>query len=71
MPRSCSLRVAIIALMCVASPTQTHGLFEDLGDVVKLDSKNFDKRVTNAKDDVYWLVKYYAPWCGHCKKLAP
>ena len=71
MPRSCSLRVAIIALMCAASPTQTHGLFEDLGDVVKLDSKNFDKRVTNAKDDVYWLVKYYAPWCGHCKKLAP
>ena len=37
-------------------------------EVVKLDSTNFKKTL---EDSEYLLVKFYAPWCGHCKKLAP
>jgi protein disulfide-isomerase A6 len=38
-------------------------------DVSVLDSANFDSVVLNDKKHV--LVEFYAPWCGHCKKLAP
>lgn len=37
--------------------------------VVKLVSHNYDDVLKDTSKDVF--IKYYAPWCGHCKKLAP
>ncbi|KAL6977105.1 protein disulfide-isomerase [Sarracenia purpurea var. burkii] len=37
-------------------------------DIVTLVEDDFEKEVSQDRDA---LVAFHAPWCGHCKKLAP
>jgi protein disulfide isomerase family A protein 3 len=37
-------------------------------DVLEFKDSDFDRRIT---DHDVALVEFYAPWCGHCKRLAP
>ena len=37
------------------------------GQVISLNSMNFQETMENSE---YLLVKFYAPWCGHCRAMA-
>jgi len=48
---------------------KSEALPDNSGNVKVAVAKNFEELVTKSEKDV--LIEFYAPWCGHCKKLTP
>lgn len=61
------LSVLLISSLCLFSVLHADKPEEE-EDVLILTVANFEEAIA---DNKYLLVEFYAPWCGHCKSLAP
>jgi protein disulfide-isomerase-like protein len=65
-----------IGLALLANALELDDLNEESSNAVVLDTSNFydlvvDTASNRLKSEKPWFIKFYAPWCGHCKRLAP
>lgn len=71
---ACSRILFFLWLLSSIAPLSAQQLPEQFADVIEkgkvleLDQSNFDNAISTFD---YILVDFYAPWCGHCKRLAP
>jgi protein disulfide-isomerase A1 len=61
------MTVCLLFALIAVSVNSVLGAELDEGVLVLTDA-NFDEEI---KKHEYLLVEFYAPWCGHCKKLTP
>merc|ERR1712003_129045 len=70
------LLVGLVVLVLAMMVSSAQGKTDDAAggeaaaesDVIALTDLTFDGAIASSK---MYFVKFFAPWCGHCKKLAP
>jgi len=58
-----------IVFLLLACSQVALSLYGPKSNVIQLTKKNFAEKVFGSEH--VWVVEFFAPWCGHCKNLAP
>lgn len=62
-------KTSLLILAFLSMIAFSHSLYNSNSAVILLNESNFTEKVINSNE--LWLVEFFAPWCGHCKSLAP